>query len=290
MKKRTSKFSLLALILLGSMCHVYANGWKLVTDASTLAAGDKLIIASNVNSAVAGTIATGRNPYLNAVSAEFATDNASLTSFQETAVVFTLGGEADAWTLANSDGELLGATAVKKMAWNNGTTTWTISVSADGDATISNTTTSIGRILYNIQNPRFTSYTSDLSDQLSLPQLYRLDASSTFTFLYDGFAGNTTHCSGGKICMAGETITLSTGKPVKENDIFLGWAYNGTIYQPGDQFTMPANNVTLVPQWQNASAINQTTETDKPHKIMRHGCLYIIVNGVTYDSLGRKIE
>lgn len=290
MKKLATKFCLLTLILLGCFYQANADDYELITDASTLAVGDKLIIASNSNNATAGDIVTGSKSYLESVDAVFATGNASITSFEDETVIFTLGGEEGAWTLANSEGKLLGATGAKKIAWNKGTTTWTITISNNGNATIYNTTTGNGRILYNTAQPRFTSYTSDLSNQLSLPQLYRLDASSTFTFLYDGFAGNTTHCTGGKICTVGETITLSSGIPAKENDIFLGWEYNGTIYQPGDLFTMPANNVTLVPQWQNATAIEETTETNIAHKIMRQGHLYIIVNGATYDSMGRKIE
>lgn len=290
MKKLEFKFSLLALFLLGCFFLANANDWELVTDASTLAVGDQLIIASSGNNTTAGDIVTGNKPYLESVSAEFADDNASLTSFEDETVIFTLGGEVGAWTLTNSEGNLLGATDTKKMAWNKGTTTWKITISDEGNATIYNTTTSYGRILYNTNNPRFTSYTSSLSESMLLPQLYRLDAPSSYTFIYEGFAGNTTRCSGGKICMAGETITLASGIPVKENNVFLGWEYNGTIYQPGDLFTMPADNVTLVPQWKYPTATKETTETNNPHKIMRQGHLYIIVNGVTYDSMGRKIK
>ena len=145
--------------------------WTKVTDDSTLAAGDQLVIASEDGEAVAGDISS---QLLGVEDAEF--NNGIMTSHSSNAVEFVLGGEEDAWTFENEDGNKLGATAAKKMAWDNGTTTWSISIN-EGNATIANTNTSYGSIQYNYNqgNPRFTSYTSTQGPV----QLYRLEGGST---------------------------------------------------------------------------------------------------------------
>lgn len=286
MKRKVFKLSALAVVLLGMTCTVQADDWSLVTDASTLAVGDQLIIASNTDSVVASqNMAT--KAYLENVTAEFSSDYASLTSYDNDAAIFTLGGEAGKWTLTNASGKLLGCTTAKKLAWGSGTTTWKITIDSNGDATISSTNTGYGDLQYNAANPRFTTYTSAQTS----PQLYRLqNSASGYTFIYSGYMGNTTHCGGGKQCAAGDTIIISSGTPTKVGDNFLGWTYNGQIYQPGDQFIMPSSNVTLVAKWQYSTAIEETIEENSVHKIIRDGGLYIIVDGVTYDSLGRKVE
>ncbi len=145
--------------------------WKLVTDASQLKAGDKVIIVSNTQKAVIADIPEDKD-YLDKVSATFTTNNAAIDTMTEGALTLILGGETGAWTFADADGNLLGTTAVKKMAWGSGTTTWSISIS-DNDATIQSTTDSYGRLLYNVTSPRFTTYTSATSSSMLLPQLYK---------------------------------------------------------------------------------------------------------------------
>lgn len=141
--------------------------WKLVTDASTLKAGDKITIVSAAKGKIISEISS---QYMTQVDVTI-TDN-QFTNLPTNAVELTLGGSVDSWTFTNSDGKLLGATAVKKLAWNNGTTTWKISVS-NGDATIQNTTASYGRFLHNVNSTRFTTYTSNTSGSMLLPQIYR---------------------------------------------------------------------------------------------------------------------
>ncbi|MDY2720447.1 MAG: InlB B-repeat-containing protein, partial [Candidatus Faecousia sp.] len=151
--------------------------WKLVSDASTLAAGAQLLIASNAKGFVAGAISSS---VMTNIAATFATDYSTVTK-PDTAVVLTLGGSEGAWTLANASGQLLGATAAKKLAWGSGTTTWSISISGN-DATIQNGTSTYGRFLYNVGSPRFTTYTSATSATMLLPQLYMLDGSAGTTY------------------------------------------------------------------------------------------------------------
>lgn len=143
--------------------------WKLVTDASTLKAGDKITIVSAAKGKIISEISS---QYMTQVDVTI-TDN-QFTNLPTNAVELTLGGSVDSWTFTNSEGKLLGATAVKKLAWDKGTTTWKISVSND-DATIQNTTESYGRFLHNVSSTRFTTYTSNTSSTMLLPQIYRYE-------------------------------------------------------------------------------------------------------------------
>ena len=145
------------------------GAFHLVTDASTLAAGDRLLIVSTAKGFVAGEL---KSTYLSNVSVVI--DGDKIDEAPAGATVFTLGGVAGAWTLVNADGQELGATAVKKLAWGSGVTTWDIAIAADNAAaTISNTTSTYGRMLYNVSSPRFTTYTSATSTSMLLPEIYK---------------------------------------------------------------------------------------------------------------------
>lgn len=163
---KVSKFTVTGF----KMKALVTESWNLVTDASTLKVGDELVIASNEKGVVAGNIS---DDYLSKVTSTFSEDMSTIAELGQGAVVFTLGGEADAWTLSNSEGKLLGCTAVKKVAWADGTTTWKISIGTNSDATIQSTKTSYGRFLYNVQSTRFTTYISDPNAGMLLPQIYR---------------------------------------------------------------------------------------------------------------------
>ena len=142
--------------------------WDLVTNASSLNAGDVLVMACSSKGFTAGDISS---QIMASVESTFSGNKDQITSLGSETVELTLGGSTGAWTLSSTSG-LLGATAVKKLAWGSGTTTWSISISGD-DATIQNTTESYGRFLYNVNSPRFTTYTSSTTASMLLPQLYR---------------------------------------------------------------------------------------------------------------------
>lgn len=150
--------------------------YELVTNAEGLVAGDKLIIANITKGVLAND--TINKSVLGVTNVSF--NGEELPNSTNVEGVFTLGGKSGAWTLANSEGKLLGATAAKKLAWDQGTTTWSISFSGN-DATIQNSTSSYGRILYNAGSPRFTTYTSSANENMLLPQIYKVvnDPSST---------------------------------------------------------------------------------------------------------------
>lgn len=144
------------------------NGWELVENATDLASGDQIIIANSQKGVVAGNL---NGAILSKVDATF--DNNTLPNLPETALVFTLGYENGYWNL-NCDSGSLGATATKKLAFDNGDINWSIEIS-DTLATIQNKTTSYGRFLYNAGSPRFTTYTSATGTNMLLPQIYKLN-------------------------------------------------------------------------------------------------------------------
>ena len=149
--------------------------YTLVTDVNDLQAGDKIIIACYSQQKAASELTSD----ILSVDADvtFGNNGNTLTPSAST-LIFTLGGSTGAWTFANSSGQLLGATAVKKLAWDGGTTTWRISISGN-NATIQNGTNSYGRFLYNVSSPRFTTYSSSVSELMLLPQIYKKTGSGS---------------------------------------------------------------------------------------------------------------
>lgn len=143
--------------------------WKLVTDASSLKVGDEIVIASNSKGAIAGSLS---GKFLTVVEATFNSGKSEITSSIASESIFVLGGEVDKWTLTNSNGKMLGASAAKSLAEAKGTTTWKITI-ANNNATISSTNNSYGRILHNVIATRFLNYTSDTNNSMLLPQIYK---------------------------------------------------------------------------------------------------------------------
>lgn len=192
-----------------------------ITDASELKAGDQIILTATANSKTyaAGSLSS---KYLTSIETD-PTDPADKVE------IFTLGGEAGAWTLTASDGKQLYTNAAKAL--NNtgkGTGTWTIAIDDSGLATVASTNTSAGRILYNVNNPRFLNYVSDTNKSMLLPSIYRLDAAparqsgviSDLSTLQDGDKVVVFNPANGKTLSTeynnhynkGSDVTLADGK------------------------------------------------------------------------------
>ena len=183
--------------------------WTKVTNSSDLTAGDQLVIGIADKNAVAGNT---NGTYMSSLDASFS--GSKITSLPDNAVILTLGGTSGAWTLTNENGQKLGANASKNLVWDNGTTTWSISISG-GDATILNGTNANGRILYNCNsstNPfRFKTYatTTQTTTYMVLPELYK-----------------------GTVSTPVYPTSISLGKPAN-NEIAIGEAANlGVTFNP----------------------------------------------------------
>ena len=116
----------------------------------------------------------------------------------------------------------------------------------------------------------------------------------TYTLTYEGFPYMKTIC-GIPSYSAGTEVKLSWGRPIQEKKWFDGWQYNNKLYQPGTIFTMPAEDVVLVPVFSDISEgiedVPELTDTkNKGQKIIKDGQLLIIHNGAIYNVLGERVK
>ena len=156
------------------------TAWTLVTNANSLTAGDSVVLASNQKGKVAADI---YSQYLTDVDAVFSEDLSTITTLPESAIIFTLGNTEDGlWTLTNQSGQQIAASALKKVNWDRGTNGWSISITEDGLATVTNGNSGYGYFMYNVNNPRFTTYTSSPTVSMMMPQLYKLEGSMGTTY------------------------------------------------------------------------------------------------------------
>lgn len=264
-----------------------AQEWDLVVDASSLKAGDQVVLACASKGKVASTtIAGGSTKYLEAVSATF--DGATLVSVPENTAIFTLKGNASGWTFTNQNGNVLGATAAKKLAWDDGVLTWTIAI--DGNATITSTNTAYGTIQYNSQfSDRFSNYTSSQT----AVQLYRLKTPKV-AIAFDGFPYAKTLCEE-PTYEVGSTYTLPTAVPEKDGKALVAWAFADEHYIPGAKFIVPETDVLFVPVWEGGQGIEEVTGdglrvTGEWKKVVRDGQLIIIRDGIEYNVLGERVK
>ena len=291
MKNRTNNMNRTLILCVAALCigtaSAHADEWTRVSDASVLSAGDRIVLACPAKGKAAGSLDTSKK-MLTAVAATFSDDENIMTSAGD-ALVLTLGGEEDAWTLADASGRLLGASGTKDIGWDNYVHTWTIDVE-DGLVTLQSTSVTYGRMLYNVNSPRFTTYTSKTGTTMLLPALY-YKRYKEYGFGYEGYPEKTTQC----VDIAypeGTLVTLSAGQPVREGYTFTGWLYDGKIYQPSDVFVMPDAEVALVAQWQanTPTGVQDTHVQQTATKVLKNNTLYIIVDGKTYDVTGNKTK
>ena len=182
------------------------GGMPTYTLASSIAAGDQVVIACNSEGKTAGALSS---QVLSNVSSTFSSDKSTITTLGSGTLIFTVGGTSGAYTLSTEDGAL-GATAVKKLAFDSGTTTWDISIS-NGTASITNTTESYGSLKYNSQSPRFTTYASGQKEL----QLYKV-------------TGGTTYSEYSLLCNEDDPTRID--QPVQEAGVAEKILINGHLY------------------------------------------------------------
>ena len=154
------------------------GSWVQVTSSSMLTAGAQIVLAENTSGVVATTYNTSKGILEVAEGVQFSADKSKIPTLPANAMIFTLGGQADAWTLSNSSNQKLGATALKKLAFGSGTTTWSIVISNDS-VILRNGNFDYGEMLYNPEFPRFTTYNPNTFTSGMQPQLYMLSGGET---------------------------------------------------------------------------------------------------------------
>ena len=95
-----------------------------------------------------------------------------------------------------------------------------------------------------------------INESVSLT-LYAQYSAINYTVTYAANSGTTT-CTGGTYTY-NSSFTICSDEPTRTGYTFTGWSDGTNIYQPGDNYTMPAKNVTFTAQWR----INTYTVTWK---------------------------
>lgn len=185
-----------------------AGGFTLVTDVSTLKAGDKLLIVNQDGDQAIGTDASKNNR----PAASVTVDNGTIAEIGADVQIITLEGEAGAWYFNVGDDAYLYAssnssnqlkTASLETAGNNGKATITIDESNIATILFQGTN---GRndMRFNPNNgsPIFSCYAST-NTTMAKPQIYRQDAASTFDI--------TVSDAGWRTLVTSQDVTLPEG-------------------------------------------------------------------------------
>ena len=87
---------------------------------------------------------------------------------------FKLNKSGTSWTLSDIHGRKLGATGVGQLAWDEGVTEWAFLLTSNSSM-IMNANKDYGRLVYNIEENRLSTYVKEVSDEnLVYPQMYKL--------------------------------------------------------------------------------------------------------------------
>lgn len=143
-------------------------GWQYekLTKKNTLNAGDEVMIYRN-GAAAADFDGMDESHYLDAVAVPSTSDVTSPDVLR-----FTLGKiDAQNWTFTDQFGRQLGATGKQNLAWDEGTTEWTVDLGYDG-ATIAPAGTEYGTLRYSTPDNNYARFNLYTSKSLPLPFLY----------------------------------------------------------------------------------------------------------------------
>lgn len=144
------------------------QGWvfeKLVKK-STIAEGDVIMLyRSGVAACDLGGMTTSK--YLDAKGV----NNTSAVN-EPDVLLFRLAKEGTAWTLTDQFGRKLGAKGERNLAWDEGVTTWNITLGYDG-ATIASTNAKYGTLRFNAPAESYARFWNYTSKSLPLPYAYR---------------------------------------------------------------------------------------------------------------------
>jgi len=179
-----------------------SQNFRLLTDISNLHEGDQIVIAQNSENVVAGNLS---GKYLSPLDITLNSSKSEITTLPDSALKLTVGKSGNNYTFANASGQLLSANAAKNVGWNGSATTWKVTIS-DSNATIQSSTSSYGRIIYNVNSPRFTTYTSATNASMLLPQIYYKPGANLVDLTHTGTLAKTTYVDGEAFDPTGLTI------------------------------------------------------------------------------------
>ena len=138
---------------------------------SVLHDGDEVILFRN-GAAAADFGGMEQSHYLDAVAIA---STADVTSHDVLRFRLDKQEEQDGWTLTDQYGRKLGASGKQSLAWDEGSTLWTIGLGYDG-ATVVNANSAYGTLRYNEPQGNYARFNVYASNSLPLPFLYRKDS------------------------------------------------------------------------------------------------------------------
>lgn len=114
-------------------------------------------------------------------------------------------------------------------------------------------------------------------------------AEDKYALTYQGYTYRKLTCEDPTYA-AGEVVKLSSASP--DSALwFKGWAYNGVIYAPGADFTMPAADVELVPVFAGEGLSGDVVKSNvQCTKEIRNGQLLIKRGDKYYNALGSEVK
>lgn len=145
---------------------------KIITSKNDLKSGNKIIIGSTAAEFVVNTLEDGSFNTSYCVCSE----NGPAT-IAKNVVRFTLGQSEDGWTLTDGAGRKLGAKGLGELAWDEGSTGWTI-VFSKSSVVIMNAERGFGRLCYNPDTGKITTYKSLTGTNLIYPEIFSLNEKS----------------------------------------------------------------------------------------------------------------
>ena len=114
-------------------------------------------------------------------------------------------------------------------------------------------------------------------------------AEDKYALTYQGYTYRKLTCEDPTYA-AGEVVKLSSASP--DSALwFKGWAYNGVVYAPGADFTMPAADVELVPVFAGEGLPGDVVKSKvQCTKEIRDGQLLSKRGDKYYNALGSEVK
>lgn len=148
------------------------NQFRHVATTADLESGMRYIIACGSKATAAGALDGVIFP-----PKDVTVDGDLITIVDGITVFVVEGDQASGWTFKNEKtGEYLYATTTKKLAYSDAAKTWTLSNGTEG---VIMTYGDYGTMLYNVNSPRFTTYTSNPTVVMIQANLYMGDGGGT---------------------------------------------------------------------------------------------------------------
>lgn len=248
----------------------FEGDYALVTDASTLSHGDKIVLGYSAKDAVAGTF--GSYSYFTSQQGTFGDGEMSTEAGDEITLIEADGG----WKLHTESEGYIGCTVEKSLA-RDVEDIWTITIN-DGIAQINN---GAFNIKYNVNAPRFYGHAGDASKDLPFPEIYKAKNPTTdkFSVTYNGNGASGSVIDSNEYSIADEVTVLENKFTAPEGKVFKEWNTkadgSGTSYLGGATFSI-VSDTTLYAIWKDAQIeqgnyfelVNSLSEIKEGDKIL----------------------